>query len=95
MRTRAAPTNDRRLSDWAALARELGPRFAARAASHDAANSFVADNYRDLRERRVASAGGPAEPGSGGASHAELCALVRVLGQHRSFDGSRPRRRSS
>jgi len=75
-------TNDRVLSDWAALARELGPRFAARASAHDAADSFVADNYRDLRERRVFSAGVPAELGGGGASHAELCAMVRVLGQH-------------
>ena len=76
------PTNDRVLADWAALARELGPRFAARAAAHDAADSFVADNYRDLRERRVFSAGVPAELGGGGASHAELCAMLRVLGQH-------------
>ena len=82
MSTQAVPTNDRGLSDWAALARELGPRFAARASSHDAADSFVADNYRDLRERRVFSAGVPAELGGGGASHAELCTLVRVLGQH-------------
>ena len=82
MTTQAVPTNDRGLSDWTALARELGPRFAARASSHDAADSFVADNYRDLRERRVFSAGVPAELGGGGAWHAELCAMVRVPGQH-------------
>lgn len=82
MSTQAVPTNDRMFSDWAALAHELGPRFAARAASHDAADSFVADNYRDLRERRVFSAGVPAELGGGGASHGELCTLVRILGQH-------------
>ena len=78
----AVPTGDRTRSDWVSLARELGPRFAARAASHDAADSFVADNYRDLRERRVFSSGVPAELGGGGASHAELCGMVRVLGQH-------------
>ena len=82
MTTQTVPTGDRATSDWTALARELGPRFAARAASHDAADSFVADNYRDLRERRVFSAGVPAELGGGGASHAELCALVRGLGSH-------------
>jgi len=81
MGMQAVTTNDRVLSDWAALARELGPRFAARASAHDAADSFVADNYRDLRERRVFSAGVPAELGGGGASHAELCAMVRVFGQ--------------
>ncbi len=82
MGTQAVPTGDRMLSDWTALARELGPRFAARAASHDAADSFVADNYRDLRQHRVFSAGVPAELGGGGASHSELCAMLRVLGQH-------------
>ncbi|HET8531628.1 MAG TPA: acyl-CoA dehydrogenase family protein [Methylomirabilota bacterium] len=82
MSTQAAPTNDRVPSDWASLAGQLGPRFAARASAHDATDSFVADNYRDLRERRVFSAGVPAELGGGGASHAELCALVRGLGQH-------------
>jgi alkylation response protein AidB-like acyl-CoA dehydrogenase len=82
MGTPATPTHDRGFSDWAALARDLGPRFAARASSHDATDSFVADNYRDLREHRVFSAGVPAELGGGGASHAELCAMVRELGQH-------------
>ncbi|MGH7316032.1 MAG: acyl-CoA dehydrogenase family protein [Candidatus Rokuibacteriota bacterium] len=82
MNTQSMPTADRVRADWAALVHELGPRFAARAASHDATDSFVADNYRDLRERRVFSAGVPAELGGGGASHSELCAMVRVLGQH-------------
>ncbi len=76
------PTADRVRTDWAALARELGPRFAARAAAHDASDTFVAENYRDLRERRVFSSGVPAELGGGGASHAELSAMLRVLGQY-------------
>jgi alkylation response protein AidB-like acyl-CoA dehydrogenase len=76
------PTGDRVRSDWAALARELGPRFAARAAAHDAADAFVAENYRELRERRVFSAGVPAELGGGGASHAELCTMLRLLAQY-------------
>ena len=68
-------------SDWAAAAGELGPRFAARAAAHDAADAFVADNYKDLRARRMFSAGVPAELGGGGAAHAELGETVRVLAQ--------------
>jgi acyl-CoA dehydrogenase len=80
--SQATPTGDRVRTDWAALARELGPRFAGRAADHDAADAFVADNYRELRARRVFSAGVPAELGGGGASHAELCGLVRVLAQY-------------
>src|SRR5262245_6298640 len=58
--------------DWTTLARQLGARFAARAATHDATDTFVADNYRELREHRMFSAGVPAELGGGGASHADL-----------------------
>jgi alkylation response protein AidB-like acyl-CoA dehydrogenase len=57
----------------------LGPTFAARAAAHDANDSFVADNYAELKRHKVFSAGVPAELGGGGASHAELCALLREL----------------
>src|SRR5262245_34574276 len=80
--SQTTPASDRMRPDWAALARELGPRFAARAATHDAADAFVAENYRELRERRVFSAGVPTELGGGGASHAELSSMLRVLGQY-------------
>src|SRR4029450_9498673 len=66
-------------TDWVATVRELGPRFAARAAPHDAHDGVVADNYAELRERRVFSAGVPAELGGGGASHRELCDMLRTL----------------
>lgn len=66
-------------ADWPGIIRELAPRFAARAAAHDAHDSFVADNYAELRERRVFSAGVPAELGGGGASHRELCDMLRTL----------------
>jgi acyl-CoA dehydrogenase len=69
----------RDVPDWTVVVREVGPRFAARAAAHDAHDSFVADNYAELRERRVFSAGVPAELGGGGASHRELCNLLRTL----------------
>src|SRR5262245_26056787 len=82
MNTQTIANGDRVPLDCAAIARDLGPRFAARASSHDEADAFVADNYRDLRERHAFSAGVPAELGGGGASHPELCAMVRALGQH-------------
>ena len=72
-----APTR----TDWTALARTLGERFAARAAGHDADDSFVADNYADLKAHRMFSAGVPADLGGGDASHAELCDLLRTLGR--------------
>src|SRR5262245_49516523 len=81
----ASPTTttcDRAHTDWPALARELGPRFASRAAHHDATDTFVAENYRELRERRVFSAGVPAELGGGGASYADLSTLLRMLAQY-------------
>jgi alkylation response protein AidB-like acyl-CoA dehydrogenase len=70
------------MTDWTALARELGPAFAARAAAHDADDSFVADNFADLKQRRFFSAGVPVELGGGGASHAQLCAMLRELAHH-------------
>ncbi len=68
--------------DFVAIARELGPAFAARAAEHDAADSFVADNYKALRDSGIFAAGVPTELGGGGASHAELCAVIRELAHH-------------
>ena len=77
--TPTIPSVDTTRTDWVAVARQLGPTFAARAAAHDANDSFVADNYAELKRRKVFSAGVPAELGGGGASHAELCALLREL----------------
>jgi acyl-CoA dehydrogenase len=68
--------------DWVALAHALGPGFAARAAAHDAEDTFVADNYAELRAHRVFSAGVPAELGGGGASHAELSEMLRTLARY-------------
>jgi acyl-CoA dehydrogenase len=68
--------------DWIAVARELGPSFAERAAAHDADDSFVAENYAALKERGLFAAGVPGELGGGDASHAELCGVVREIARH-------------
>ena len=60
----------------------LGRDFATRAAEHDQDDSFVTENYRALRERGAFAAGVPAELGGGGASHADLCAMIRELGHY-------------
>jgi alkylation response protein AidB-like acyl-CoA dehydrogenase len=65
--------------NWQAIARELGPTFAARAAAVDATDSFVRENYRELRARGIFSMGVPLELGGGGAHFAELCATVHEL----------------
>lgn len=66
-------------TDWIMIARTLGTDFAARAAVHDANDTFVAENYTALKRQQIFSAGVPAELGGGGASHADLCALLREL----------------
>jgi acyl-CoA dehydrogenase len=66
-------------TDWTALARELASTFAARAAAHDADDSFVAENYAELRRRRVFAAPVPAALGGGDASYTEICELLRTL----------------
>jgi alkylation response protein AidB-like acyl-CoA dehydrogenase len=42
----------------------------------------VGKNYEALRDSGLFAAGVPAELGGGGASHAELCAMVRELAHH-------------
>jgi alkylation response protein AidB-like acyl-CoA dehydrogenase len=74
-----APTGAHVRPDWSDIARALVPRFAERATAHDSDDWFVADNYADLRERRILSAGVPLELGGGGASHPEMCEVLRTL----------------
>ncbi len=69
-------------TDWVSVVRELGPGFAEKAAAHDAEETFVADNYEALKARGVFTAGVPAELGGGGATHAELCGMVREVAHH-------------
>src|SRR5262245_20427734 len=76
-RSEAAPA-----VDWPALMHELGPRFAARAADHDANETFVAVNFAELKARGVVAAAVPRELGGGGAAYAELCAMVRVAAHY-------------
>lgn len=74
-------TTQQTRTDWVSVAAKLGPRFAERAAQHDADDSFVAENYAELRASKLFSAGVPADLGGGDASHAELCDVLRTLGR--------------
>ena len=69
-------------TNWVETVCTVGHDFAERAADHDQGGAFVAENYSDLRERGLFSAGIPTELGGGGASYAELCEIVRELGRH-------------
>jgi alkylation response protein AidB-like acyl-CoA dehydrogenase len=66
-------------SSFVATIRELGPAFAERAAACDQSGAFVAENYRALKERKLFSAGVPKDLGGGGATHAELCDMIREV----------------
>ena len=68
--------------DWVSLIDEVGQDCASRAAAHDRDDSFVAENYDALRARNAFAAGVPSELGGGGASHRELCQMVRALARH-------------
>ncbi|HEX7002560.1 MAG TPA: acyl-CoA dehydrogenase family protein [Trueperaceae bacterium] len=67
---------------WLEQLEELGPVFAERAAAHDKDARFVAENFTDLKKRRFFSFGVPAELGGGGASHSELCGVLRQLARY-------------
>jgi len=67
---------------WRDLARTLGKKFAERAADNDRDGSFVFDNYRDLRQHRLFSAGIPVELGGGGATYEDLSVVIREIGHH-------------
>jgi alkylation response protein AidB-like acyl-CoA dehydrogenase len=64
------------------IVQKLGPRFASRAAAADVEGRFVRDNYADLKEARLMSALVPSELGGGGATHGEVCQVLRELAHH-------------
>ena len=69
-------------SKWTDLANELGAGFAARVPKHDESDAFVAENYAELKARKVFAAGVPEELGGGGASVADLAGMLRTLAHH-------------
>jgi acyl-CoA dehydrogenase len=66
--------------DWLAIAKSLAQEFSARASDYDDEGDFVHQNYADLRDYKLFSAGIPAELGGGGASYEDLCGIIREIG---------------
>ena len=64
------------------VVRELGPAFRERTADHDETETFVAENYAALKERRFFAAAIPEELGGGGVSHSEMCDALRVMAHY-------------
>jgi acyl-CoA dehydrogenase len=67
---------------WIGVVRQVGEAFAKKASAHDERDAFVAENYAALKAAGLFAAGVPSELGGGGASHADLCAIVRELARH-------------
>ena len=83
MTTTTISSNNVKVSqDWEAVARELAPSFASRAAQHDAEGSFVAENFEMMRESKLFSAAVPEELGGGGASHLQISNILREMAKH-------------
>ncbi|NTS30814.1 acyl-CoA dehydrogenase family protein [Phyllobacterium sp. BT25] len=61
------------------IAHSLTPTLAARAAEFDETDTFVAENYKLLKEAGLVHAGVPHELGGGGADVGELAEMLRVL----------------
>jgi alkylation response protein AidB-like acyl-CoA dehydrogenase len=73
---------DQSPTDWMAAIHDLGPRFAERAERHDDSDEFVAENFADLKAARLFSAAVPTDLGGGGASHSEMCRIVRTIAHY-------------
>jgi alkylation response protein AidB-like acyl-CoA dehydrogenase len=69
-------------SDIVERARSLGPHFAMRAAAADETDSFVADNFAELKAAGLVAAGVPAEFGGLDADVPELCGMLREIAHH-------------
>jgi alkylation response protein AidB-like acyl-CoA dehydrogenase len=66
-------------TDWVSRADEIAGQLAARAAGHDADDSFVAENFALMKERGFFKAHVPAELGGHGAGYTEVCTAIRRL----------------
>ncbi len=69
-------------SRWLDLTHDLGKEFAKRSADYDRDAAFVKENYAMLKEHRYFSAIIPTELGGAGVSHAEMCDILRTIGQY-------------
>lgn len=65
-----------------ATAERLGPAFAARAEVADEGDSFVAENFAELKEAGLVEAGVPSELGGKGADIDALSEMLKVLARH-------------
>jgi acyl-CoA dehydrogenase len=75
-------TNQVAQFDWKAALEKVAPGFASRAAAHDESDSFVNENWAELKASRLFSAAVPVEFGGSGVPHSRICAMVREMATH-------------
>lgn len=73
--------------NWQSEIDRLGPVFAERLREHDDNDTFIAENYADLKAIGFLSAQVPSDLGGGGVSHSEMCDLIRQLATYCSSTG--------
>ncbi len=83
--TTSSSTSGARRSDLVALAADVGVELQPGAAARDVAGELSPDVFARLRASGLTAALVPAELGGGGASHAEMGAILRTLAR---FDAS-------
>ena len=69
-------------TDLVAVARQLGPAFAQRAAELDETDAFVGEHYDALKAAGLVEAGVPKELGGGGHDVDALAAMLREIARH-------------
>jgi alkylation response protein AidB-like acyl-CoA dehydrogenase len=80
----AEPTIQPQNADWSVLAESLGRQFAIHETEADENDLFVAENIAQLKSSGLVTAGVPIALGGGGASYADLCNVLRILGRYSS-----------
>lgn len=74
--------NQQHASSWVERIQKLGNQFRDRSRNADEHDAFVAENFVDLKQYGLISAGVPCELGGGGASYAEMATVLRELAHH-------------
>jgi alkylation response protein AidB-like acyl-CoA dehydrogenase len=69
-------------ASWPQKAADLGAQLAEKASANDTDNRFAFENYQLLREHGFFKLIIPIELGGGGASYADVAAVIREIAQH-------------
>ncbi|MFK7770872.1 MAG: acyl-CoA dehydrogenase family protein [Saprospiraceae bacterium] len=69
-------------TDWIELMHEIGKDFESLASQNDKNETFVFENYEQLKKHKFFSAMIPKELGGGGMSYLEMCHLIKTMAKY-------------